>query len=139
MLYRVRCSDPGTIETPSKPVGRMSASGIGARSASYSAATLSARPTGRVASGPQKPWVRLRLGVVVDQQDPAPRPGQRAGEVVAGRGLADPAFLVQERDRGLPCWSLLWAGRSTVGSGPDLIGLGAGRVENFKKNTGKTP
>ena len=113
MLNGVRCLDPGTIETPSKPVGRIRASGIGVVASSYSAATLSARPIRRVASGPQNPWVR-RLGVVVEQQDPAAGLGQRAGEVVAGAGLADPAFLIQQADRdphaapsvaGVPPWN----------------------------------
>ena len=41
-----------------------------------------------------------RLGFVLDEQDPPARLGQRPREMVAGRGLADPALLVQEGDDG---------------------------------------
>ena len=41
-----------------------------------------------------------RLGVVVHQEHAAAEMGQRAGQVVTGRGLTDPALLVQHRDYG---------------------------------------
>ena len=40
------------------------------------------------------------LRVVIDEEHPPAKLGERPGQVVAGRGLADPALLVQQRDRG---------------------------------------
>ena len=59
--------------------------------------------------GPQEALREARLGVVVDQEHAPAGLGQRARKVIAGRGFADPAFLVQGRDDGhaipsLGCW-----------------------------------
>ena len=48
--------------------------------------------------GPSSPWVRLAWGSASTSRTAQPPAGQRAAEVVDGRGLADAALLVQERD-----------------------------------------
>ena len=58
----MRYSEPGTRLTPSKSVGRMSSSGAGGMPSSNSAAMVELRASDRMASGPQKPWVRLACG-----------------------------------------------------------------------------
>ena len=50
--------------------------------------------------GPEEALREARLGVVVDQEHTPAGLGQRARKVVAGRGFADPALLVQGRDNG---------------------------------------
>ncbi len=50
--------------------------------------------------GAPQPLRQARLRVVVDQQRPPAHVGQRAGQVVARRGLADAPLLVQRGDDG---------------------------------------
>ena len=66
MLAGVRCREPGTMETPSIPVGRTSADGIAMESGSNRAATLSDASISRVAVGSPEALSKARLGVVVD-------------------------------------------------------------------------
>ena len=59
--------------------------------------------------GPQEALRQARLGVVVDQKHAPAGLCQRACKVIADRGFANPAFLVQGRDDGhaipsLGCW-----------------------------------
>ena len=97
--------------------------------------------------GPKKPWVRLACGSLSTSRTLRPGPGERAGQVVAGRGLADPALLVQHRDDGhwspplgqtpAPPWStcLLVSARGTADQlrflsvAEALLHGGAGRQE----------
>ena len=83
---------------PSNPLGRISAAGIGSDSGSNRAATDDSPGIAHRLGSPE-PLREAGLRVGVEQKDPASLAGQRAGQVVTGRGLAHPAFLVQERDR----------------------------------------
>ena len=62
MLASVRSIEPGTIQMPLKPLGRISASGVGSNDGSNSAATVASDAIDRVASGPKNPCVSDACG-----------------------------------------------------------------------------
>ena len=97
MLASVRSIEPGTIQMPLKPLGRISASGVGSNDGSNSAATVASDAIDRVASGPKNPCVSDACGSLSISRTRRPLLAS-ASQMEAGRRLADTALLVQEGD-----------------------------------------